>query len=383
MTRYEGPHARSEAEIKALIEGHLSDSGLLDLSGQYLGNNRFEGQNIDSITEHFPENVTNLKLRHNNLNAESIQKITYMLATNKTVTEVDFAYNAFGDEGIEQITDMLAQNKAITKVDFSYTDRITSEGAGYIDELQKQRPNLAIVSKQNEDLIRPKDDSKVEKMSDERKKELDALMQDEKNFSVRSIKGEALRGEPEHKVKTLALQNRNLTDSDMLYILENMPNDVRGLEFYSNKNITDLTVNRSFITNAGLLDFVKANKVVTSLDVSNNYIDANVVPELVTALKQNPTLTEIKLDGNEIGESGRQQIEAQLEKNKNQAAQQAQGDDTTRPSPRAQMPGVLAIKHDDVGADALQKMEFKRIEGWEKQVTQASQGGDNNKSAAK
>ncbi|CAF2706488.1 unnamed protein product [Rotaria sp. Silwood2] len=138
-------------------------------------------------------------------------------------------------------------------------------------------------------------------------------------------------GHSEHRVRSINLAGRKLTDTDIekitLIRLDLNSNQIadKGMKHIAdglrnNTKLIELDLESNKISDKGaqrLTDALRVNKTLTKLNIGSNKIANKGMQHIATLLRINKTITRLDLSGNQITQNGIEQLAAALHNNMN------------------------------------------------------------------
>ncbi|XP_072890975.1 NACHT, LRR and PYD domains-containing protein 12-like isoform X2 [Hemitrygon akajei] len=282
-----------ECKIQKLRLGYvgLTDSGAEDLASALstntslteldLSNNKLgdSGVKLVSVALRNPEcKIQRLRLWDVGLTDSGAEDLASALSTKSSLTELDLSYNKLGDSGVKLVSVALRNPECkIQKLEL-YNVGLTDSGAEDLVSALSTNPSLTELYLSNNDL----GDSGVKLVS------------------------AALRN-PECKIQKLWLNSVGLTDSgaeDLASVLS------------TNPSLTELDLSYNKLGDSGvkLVSVALRNPEckIQKLELYNVGLTDSGAEDLVSALSTNPSLTELYLSNNDLGDSGVKLVSAAL-----------------------------------------------------------------------
>jgi Ran GTPase-activating protein (RanGAP) involved in mRNA processing and transport len=229
--------------------------------------------------------LKNLQIGNNCITNIGVKLICEMLLKNNTLTDMGIGDNDFNVEGTRHLISVLKNNTSITRLDLSHSNLEESE---YFDN----------------DVI----------------KEFTALLSHQSTLKYLNISSNNNLGEIGAKYfSDVFASNTTLTGLNLSYCgikTEGFASVANKLKYNTTLQTIKLGGEDAGINCQILIEVLKTNKSITSIDLSENDINAEIAEGLANMLKMNNTIKTFHLGDNPITNTGAKHIGKMLEINK-------------------------------------------------------------------
>ncbi|XP_072894820.1 NACHT, LRR and PYD domains-containing protein 3-like isoform X2 [Hemitrygon akajei] len=250
------------------LEPVLNKCQVLRLEGNNLGDSGVEI--LSKILTNSDSKIQTVGLDNNNLTDACTKHLMSAIIENPSLTELELGYNSLGDPGAKQLFAALKSPECKIKEVRLKNNRLTSSCA----------EDLALTLRTNRSLT-----------------ELDLGGNELGDSGVHLLCTSLM--EPECKIQTLRLNNNGLTASCAESLAE---------VFHRNNSLKELDLGHNELGDLGIKRLSSALREsdcpVQDLRVNDNGLTASCSEDLASALRTTPSLTRLEVGNNNLGDSG-------------------------------------------------------------------------------
>lgn len=311
-TKFNNEYDELDKEALMLVAMALNLNNL-SLTSLILNDNEIDDERAEDFAQALENNttLTLLNLKGNEIEADGAKKLANALTKNTTLTSLDLSANEIKKAGANAFAKVLQVNSTLTSLNLA-NNSIKEDGIDNLAEALLTNSTLKSL-----DLGYNNINDKVNKLAEAltNNTTLTSLSLGNTKISREGIRKLAKALEKNRTLTTLNLQN----NADYI-------DDKYGLKFTAaldplvrnNTTITSLNLSDNLINAEGIKPFAEAlkeNTTLQSLNLSNNTLRKEGIEHISQALETNNTLTTINLSYNDIGDDGAKRLAQVLTKN--------------------------------------------------------------------